>query len=130
MLSHQYKSVFTDESLGNIPQKDNPLPKMPDIRITQNGVYKLLEILNINKAAGPDYTPTRILKDHRDIIAPILATIFQKSLNSGVIPKDWINANIVAVFKKGNKHLPSNYRPVSLTSVSCKILEHIIYSRF
>ena len=41
--------------------------------------------------------------------------------------EDWLNANVSPIFKKGNiLHLPGNYRPVSLTSVSCKILEHII----
>ena len=39
---------------------------------------------------------------------------------------DWLNANISPVYKKGDAHLPGNYRPVSLTCVSCKILEHII----
>ena len=42
------------------------------------------------------------------------------------LPEDWVNANISPVFKKGDVHLAENYRPVSLTSVSCKLLEHII----
>ena len=53
--------------------------------------------------------------------------IFQQSLDSGVIPEDWKQANVVAIFKKGDKHLPSNYRPVSLTCVTCKILEHVVF---
>ena len=45
---------------------------------------------------------------------------------TGTLPSDWRNANITPVFKKGNTHTASNYRPVSLTSVCCKTLEHII----
>jgi hypothetical protein len=58
-------------------------------------------------------------------IAPILQIILQQSLDTGDLPKDWRDANISSIFKKGDKHLPENYRPVSLTSVTTKILEHI-----
>ena len=52
--------------------------------------------------------------------------IFNKSLNDGEIPQDWKKANVTAVFKKGAKHCPLNYRPISLTSIVCKLLESII----
>ena len=54
--------------------------------------------------------------------------IYQQSLDSGQVPLDWKKADVVPVFKKGNKNTPSNYRPVSLTSISCKVLEHIVFS--
>ena len=44
------------------------------------------------------------------------------------MPKDWKLANVTPLFKKGDKSDPGNYRPVSLTSITCKILEHVIYS--
>ena len=59
-------------------------------------------------------------------MAPILSEIFQLSLDSESLPRDWNNANISCVSKKGDKHQASNYRPVSLTSVCCKLLEHIV----
>ena len=55
-----------------------------------------------------------------------MSLIFQNSIDSGELPEDWLKANISPIFKKGNVHLPGNYRPVSLTSVTCKILEHIV----
>ncbi len=128
MLSDQYKSVFTDEDTSYIPHKHDPLPSMPDIKVTVKGVWKLLGTLNPRKAAGPDKVPTTILKDYRDILAPVLTVIFQQSLDTGVVPKEWRLANIVAIFKKGDKHDPGNYRPVSLTSIACKSLEHILFS--
>ena len=65
-------------------------------------------------------------KECSNQLAPGLASIYQKSINTGSLPSDWLNANISCVFKKGDKHAAKNYRPVSLTSVPCKLLEHII----
>ena len=44
-------------------------------------------------------------------------------------PEDWKTANVAPIFKKGDRGLASNYRPVSLTCISCKVLEHIIVSQ-
>jgi hypothetical protein len=63
-----------------------------------------------------------------DVIAPPLTLIFQKSLDEGNIPNDWRTANVTAIFKKGERYKASNYRPVSLTSLCCKVQEHIIVS--
>ena len=54
--------------------------------------------------------------------------VFLLSLQIGDVPRDWKNASVHAIFKKGDRSLASNYRPISLTSVSCKIMEHIIFS--
>ena len=68
----------------------------------------------------------RILKTCADAIAPALTCIYRRSLQTGQLPADWWSANISAVFKKGDRNKAENYRPVSLTSVACKLLEHII----
>jgi hypothetical protein len=88
------------------------------------GVQKLLQKLNPQKACGPDQIPARILRDLADVIAPPLTLIFQKSLDEGNIPNDWRTANVTAIFKKGERYKASNYRPVSLTcSVAQKSLD-------
>ena len=71
--------------------------------------------------------PARILKDLHvaDEIAPLLASIFQRSFDCGEVPDDWRSANITPVFKKGDRFKASNYRRVSLTSLCCKVQEHI-----
>ena len=94
--------------------------------IDQKGIEKLLANINPSKASGLDNIPSRIIKECGIHLAPILKTILQCSLDTGELPKDWRDANISSIFKKGEKHLPENYRPVSLTSDTCKILEHII----
>ena len=89
----------------------------------------MLSKVNPSKSSGPNNIPNRILKECAVQLAPILQKIFQVSIDTGDLPKDWRDANISSIFKKGDKqlkHLPENYRPVSLTSVPCKLLEHII----
>ena len=44
----------------------------------------------------------------------------------GKLPDDWVEANVAPVFKKGDQHSPTNYRPISLTCVCAKLLKHII----
>jgi len=58
---------------------------------------------------------------------PHLFTVIQLSIDSGCLPRDWITANIIPVHKKGDKHLASNYRPISLTSIVVKVMERIIH---
>ena len=86
---------------------------MGQINISSNGILKLLKELNVEKGCGPDLIPIRVVKYAAEEIAT----------------KDWLTTNITPIFKKGKKSDPGNYRPVSLTSVCCKILEHIIYSQ-
>ena len=105
-----------------------PHPTMSDITVTTKGVEALIERLNPKKAIGPDLISTRILKEYSKHLAPVLKEIFQQSLDTGDVPKDWRHANITAIYKKARRQDPANYRPVSLTSVSCKTLEHIIFS--
>ena len=52
--------------------------------------------------------------------------IFRKSMESGEVPDEWRQANVIQIFKKGSKTAPSNYRPVSLTCVCCKLMESIL----
>jgi len=131
ILLQQFKSVFT---LNSPPTSTTPNPtdtQRPDIdrlHIGKPGVEKLLQNINVAKATGPDNIPSRILKECASELAEGLTSIFQKSVNSGTLPDDWVNANVAPVFKKGDRHLAQNYRPVSLTSVTCKLLEHIICS--
>ena len=60
-------------------------------------------------------------------MAPLLQQIFQ-SLDTGEVPLDWQIANVSPIFKTGNRSDPENYRPVSLTSIPCKMIEHIIHT--
>jgi hypothetical protein len=101
---------------------------MQNIHVTENGVFKLLKGLNPHKAAGPDTIKPRLLKECAKELAPIFTILFNKSLQTGLVPAEWNQANVTPVFKKGEKFKASNYRPVSLTCIACKLLEHIVVS--
>ncbi len=129
ILIKQFSSVFTRGVCSVLPSLQRPVQEnIPPLIINAQGIYKLLSKLNTSKAIGPDNIPTRILKECAQELAPGLTTIFQLSLDTGTLPEDWLHANITPVYKKGDKHLAENYRPVSLTSVTCKTLEHIVCS--
>ena len=130
ILNRQYQSVFTHEDPDStIPDPDgDPFPTMQPFTVIEEGVRKLLQKSNPRKASGPDMIPAWLLKECAEDLAPILAIIFNKSLQIGTVPEDWKTANVSAVFKKGQRYDPANYRPVSLTCLCCKILEHIIVS--
>ena len=127
ILNEQFPSVFTTESTENIPNKGvSPHPVIPSLTMTSPGIQKLLNNINPHKASGPDNISGRILKDLQNLTAPILTIIFQKSLQTGCIPSDWKHANVAPVYKKGEKYNAVNYRRISLTCISCKIMEHVI----
>ena len=128
ILNKQFQSVFTKEDLSYIPESPElPITPLLNIPISVDGVKKLLSTLDSSKSCGPDNIPARILKHCCDEIAPILTVIFTQSLNSGNLPEDWLTANVTPTFKKGDRANPSNYRPISLTSICSKLLEHILY---
>ena len=88
----------------------------------------LLQALNISKAAGPDGIRPRVLKELSPELAPIFTLLFQASIHKQSLQDIWKHANVNPIYKKGDKTNPSNYRQVSLTCISCKLLEHIICS--
>ena len=105
------------------------LPQMDTMTIDTKGVESLLKELNVSKALGPDLIPTSILKEHADIIAPIITVIFRQSIETSSPVEDWLTANVLALYKnKGNRLDASSYRPISCTCIICKVLEHIILS--
>jgi len=69
---------------------------------------------------------TAILKTISADVALPVAMIFRKSLNAGIVPRGRIIANLMPVFKKGDKHNVTDYRPVSLTSQICNVAESTI----
>ena len=124
----QFTDVFTKFEYSQVPLLDRSATFMEDIGVTKEGVTKLLKGLKPSKALGPDELHPRVLKELASELGPIFAHLFQQSIDSGDIPKEWTLDNISPLFKKGDRSLVCNYRPVSLTCVPCKFLEHIVCS--
>ena len=100
---------------------------MPSIHISTRDVELLLQRIQPHKASGPDMIPARVMKECASSIAPPRTEIFRRSLQTGDVPPDWRDAIISPVFNKGGPDDPANYRPISLTSIASKLLEHIVH---
>lgn len=133
ILNKQFESVFSIDNQHNraeFPQLGiNIINEISCIKVDQEGVLKLLKNLDPNKAPGPDEIPAYLLKECAGSIAPVLTSLYQASLDQGSVPSDWTKANVTPLFKKGDRSDPGNYRPISLTCVACKVLEHIVCSK-
>ena len=100
ILNRQSQSVFREGDSSTMPTlTEPPSPTMPEIVATQDGVKKLLLDLKENKASGPDYIPSRILKVAAESVSYCLQLLFTASLQTGIVPSDWKQVNITPVFK-------------------------------
>ena len=99
----QFTDVFTKSEYSQVPLLDRSAPFMEDIVVTKEEVTKLLKGLNPSKALGPDELHPRVLKELATELGPIFALLFQQSIDSGDIPKEWTLANISPLFKKGDR---------------------------
>ena len=131
ILNNQFSSVFTTDRPSDFPdhtpfKNNKKYPDIEDIHISVDGVEKLLNDLNPHKSMGPDGLHPKVLRQLSSTIAPMLQLIFQTSVTTGQVPSDWKKANVCPIFKKGERYDPANYRPVSLTCICSKLLEHII----
>ena len=124
-LNEFFTSVFTKEGDSDIPLLDEKVPdfNLENVVIKSDDIKKHLQELNVTKSAGPDNMHPKLPKELADTIAEPLEIIFNKSIEEGTIPEIWKEANITAIFKKGDKSKPENYRPISLTSILIKVLE-------
>ena len=84
-------------------------------------------LLNVSKACGPDSITPFLLKSSAEYISVPLSHLFNQSLSTGTLPFDWVSANVVPIHKRNDKHIPGNYRPISLPSVVIKVFERIIH---
>ena len=116
----QFTDVFYKTSENEVPLLEK---SVPHISFTFQMKVKRL---NPSKALRPDELHPRVLKELAVELSPVFAHLLQQSLDKGEIPKEWSVANICPLYKKGNRALPCNYHPVSLTCVPCKMLEHIV----
>lgn len=126
IFHNQYASVF---SMERLPTEELPLltnGRLEDCVFTICDVKRLLLKLNTQSAPGPDELHPLILKQLADIIAEPLSLIYRKSLEEARLPTQWKIGVVKPMFKGGDKKVPSNYRPVTLTSVACKVMERII----
>ena len=132
VLNDYFQSVFTEEEENNLTavtahlKTDRSYESLENVIFTEEEVLDELSKLDVEKAPGPDSLPGRLLRESAPSISAPLAKLFTKSMDTGCLPTDWKSANVTPILKGGNKHLPINYRPVSLTSLIVKTMERLI----
>lgn len=89
---------------------------------------KGLNLLNLvaQKSPGPHVIPNAFLKCYAEWVFKYRCIIFSSSLNTGVLPHDWKVAKVIPIHNAEPNQFVKNYRPISLTSTCCELLEHVI----
>lgn len=120
-----FHSVFISDN-GALPTLSSTAdPPIDPLNIADAGIFNLLLNLDHKKANGPDNIPNEFLKRYAELCSHYLGIVFRKSLETAQLPDDWKIAKVVPIHKSGDD-TPCNYRPISLISTCCKIMEHII----
>jgi hypothetical protein len=122
-LNSYYASIFSSEGCNTeIQSTDSGKPFPVNINI----IRKRLSAIGNKKSVGPNGIPGKILKLGGEAMIPYLVRLLDITMNNNAIPGDWKKAIVVPIYKGGDRSVVGNYRPVSLTSVVCKQMEHVI----
>ncbi len=122
-FANHFRDVFRPDQGTPTPAINTSSQAMPSFMITPTEVSKALESLDPNKGPGPDSLHPAILKTLALFITEPLTALFNHFLSISEIPEDWREAIVCPIHKKGDRQDPGNYRPVSLTSIVCKVME-------
>ena len=128
VLNEYFSSVFTKEDISSLPVpftkfEGNTSEHLGQLFVTPEMIAKKIKKMKDNKSPGVDGIPPKLLKE---IVEQISTPLAKLSLEQGKVPSECKEANITPLFKKGSRNKPENYRPVSLTSVVCKLFDTLI----
>ena len=130
ILNRAFASKFNNRTVTTLPDLlPHHLDTLPRFTVTENAVRAALLELNPNKACGPDNFSAKIIRECADQLVSPLSKICAKSVEMGVFPNLWKEANIIPLPKKGDPKNPKNYRSISLISLFGKVLEKVVYDQ-
>ena len=89
-------------------------------------IIKAIEDIKSNAAPGPDEIPIMLLRNCKEAIAEPIHMIWKKYFSAGEVPNFYKFSHVFPLHKKDSRALPTNYRPISLTSHIVKIFERVI----
>ena len=123
-----FSSDFTQEDLQNILAfEDRYENLLSSVGLSDKAIMDKFKKLKHNKSPGPDGIHPRILRELSEYLLVPLRILFTRSLSEGVLPDSWKISHVIPIFKSGKRSCASNYRPVSLTCIICKMLELLIH---
>ena len=129
-FNQHFTSVFlsdTEESRPQLTPIDGPV--LEEISLSPCEIVAALYSLHDSKAPGPDGISARLLKKTAEQIALSLTLPYNQSLETGELAGAWKLANIVPIYKKGNKDHVENYRSISMLNIISKVLERCVLVR-
>ena len=128
LLNEHFVSCFSPPSpLPAPPVKGSHPTCLDDLAVTGSDVSILIGRMRTKVASGPDAISSRMLKGCAQSISGPLSVLFNTSLSTGRVPTAWKSSVIVPIHKDGDPSLVSNYRPISLLSLSSKLLERLVH---
>ena len=115
MLNSYFTSqTFVEDDNTPLPQLEPSQHSFQFINISIQDVKDVLKNLNVSKSCGPDLISPRLLKEGADILARSLCILFNRSLEESYFPTSWKFGNVAPIYKKDDRSLQSNYRPIRL----------------
>jgi hypothetical protein len=131
LLNNFFSSVCTIDN-GVIPDFDSVAGDnvtLDHVEFSREAVLRTVKQLKMNGSCGPDGLPPLLYKNLAQCISEPLALMFDSFMSVGRIPDEWRRAFVTPIYKGGLAADVSNYRPISLTCVACKIMERVITRR-
>jgi len=127
LFASQINACNEPEIPNDVKYKTNA--RISSVTISEQIIYSIMSELSADKATSPDGVGNLVLKNCATSLRVPISIIANKSIVSGVFPTKWKSANVVRVYKKkGDKQLPSSYRPISLLSSMSKVIERAVYN--
>ena len=129
ILQKQFVSAFSKPDKPTAPTANvpsDPIPPLTDFDFSINDIIKTIDSIPRYSAMGPDRVPPILLKECKQELAPALQIMWRKSLDSGEIPKIYLQQSIIPIYKKSGRAMAANYRPISLTSQIIKLFERML----
>ncbi len=136
-LAEEFNSYFSScvgrPNQIRMPVRDTAPPPVADsfsfVEIDEEVMLHYLNHLDVRKTTGTDGLSAKLLRMTASGIAKSLTQLFNYSLQTGQIPREWKSAHVTPVHKKGDKIVVSNYRPVSVLPIVVKIFEAIVHTQ-
>ena len=137
-FNDQDKANCLNDYFASIPTVNDaetqlpPFTKLTDnslsqIICTELEIENIIEVLNPNKASGDDGISHKMLKNVSKTVSKPLCILMNRSFHDGIFPDIWKLANVIPIFKKGDKSETSNYRSVAILSCIGKLQERIVF---
>ncbi len=126
VFSEYFASVFQPDQTTNLNLVKETVKPTCNVTFPAETVYAHLRLLPNKVSAGVDGLPSIFFKNLAFQLAQPLASLFEVSFQTGILPSDWLVSLVTPIHKKNSKAIPSNYRPVSLTCVACRVMEMIV----